>query len=100
MAPFSETLLRHVGGDLSKVVRGFITFYVQNSLHVFFACRLLQTPDGELRSEFGFVAPQLYSNPEMEEIIVLTLTGHAFMKNFGLYLSASIMLLFPVHYAA
>ena len=47
----------------------------------------MQTPDGDLRTEFGFVAPQLYSNPEMEEVVVLTLTGHAFMKNFGLYLS-------------
>ena len=65
----------------------------------FFECGSLQTPDGELRSEFGFVAPQLYSNPEMEEIIVLTLTGHAFMKNFGLYLSADRALV-PVHYAA
>ena len=57
----------------------------------------MQTPDGDLRTEFGFIAPQLYSNPEMEEVVVLTLTGHAFMKNFGLYLSEMRLPLYNVH---
>ena len=37
-------------------------------------------------TEHGYIAPQLYSSPELEEVVVLTLTGHAFMKNFGLFL--------------
>lgn len=45
-----------------------------------------QTPDSDLNTEHGYIAPQLYSNPEIEEVVVLTLTGHAFMKNFGLFL--------------
>ena len=47
---------------------------------------MLQTPEADVISSPGFIAPELHSNPELEQIVVLTFTGNAFMKSSANFL--------------
>ena len=49
---------------------------------------LFQVPNVDLGSTPGYIAPKLYTNPELEEFVVLTFTGLERLKNFGQLLSA------------
>ena len=59
-------------------IHGFIYFLFS---HV-----VLQAPDHEIQPSPGYIAPSLYTNPELEQILVLSLTGLVFMKNLGQFL--------------
>ena len=48
---------------------------------------VFQVPNVDLGSSPGYIAPKLYTNPEMEEFVVLTFTGHERLKKFGQLLS-------------
>ncbi|CAH1795909.1 unnamed protein product [Owenia fusiformis] len=60
--PYSDSQLHALGGDFSKV------------------------PEHDQIRSPGYIAPKLHTNPEMEQTVCLTLTGHLLMKTFGLYL--------------
>ena len=60
--PYSDGLANVLGGDFTKA------------------------PDPEMSSVPGYIAPKLHTNSEMEQIVVLTLTGFALMKTFGIFL--------------
>ncbi|XP_013420923.1 uncharacterized protein LOC106181165 isoform X1 [Lingula anatina] len=59
---YTDSLLHLLGGDFSRV------------------------PDIEITCP-SYIAPELYTNPEIEQIVVLTLTGHLHMRTFGLFLA-------------
>ena len=43
----------------------------------------MQVPVSDYGVPPGYIAPKLYTNPEIEEIVVVALTGHQPLKNFG-----------------
>jgi hypothetical protein len=46
---------------------------------------LLQTPDHEITPSPSYIAPALYTNPEMEQIVTLALTCRQMMKTSGMF---------------
>lgn len=60
-ARYSDNLLVNLGGDFSKCV------------------------DHEIQVNPNFVVPKLYTNPEMEQIVILILLGHEIQKNSGMF---------------
>ena len=48
---------------------------------------VLQVPGVDLGSSPGCIAPKLYTNPELEEFVVVTFVGHEQLKTFGESLS-------------
>ncbi|XP_052805856.1 dynein axonemal assembly factor 8-like isoform X2 [Mya arenaria] len=61
-ARFSDTLLTNLGGDFSKCF------------------------DPEVQINPSYVVPQLYTNPELEQVTALLLLGHTILKSSGLLL--------------
>ncbi|KAK2148746.1 hypothetical protein LSH36_485g02057 [Paralvinella palmiformis] len=43
-------------------------------------------PHSDLSTTPGYITPRLHTNAELEQIVVLTLTGHQMLKTFGLFL--------------
>ncbi|XP_074653052.1 dynein axonemal assembly factor 8-like [Tubulanus polymorphus] len=66
---FTETLLNNLGGDFSKM------------------------PDNEIQPSPSYIAPKMYTNPELEEIVVIALTGHQMMKSMGIFVAKLLNLL-------
>ena len=64
----------------------FESFTYNLIIHLHF---IIQVPENDLSTTPGYIAPQIHSNPEIEQIVVLTLTGHLYMKTFGLFLGKS-----------
>lgn len=39
----------------------------------------------------NFVVPKLYTNPEMEQIVILILLGHEIQKNSGMFVGQCLL---------
>ena len=48
---------------------------------------MFQVPGVDIGSSPGYIAPKLYTNPELEEFVVVTFVGHGQLKTFGESLS-------------
>ncbi|XP_064651155.1 dynein axonemal assembly factor 8-like [Lineus longissimus] len=60
---YSDGLLHSMGGDFTK------------------------TPDHEITPSPSYIAPALYTNPEMEQVVTMALTGRHMMKTAGMFVA-------------
>ena len=50
---------------------------------------LFQCYDPEIQINPSYVIPQLYTNPELEQVTVLLMLGHDVLKTSGLFVGKS-----------
>ncbi|KAK3107616.1 hypothetical protein FSP39_018349 [Pinctada imbricata] len=60
-ARYSDSLLTNLGGDFTKCI------------------------DHEIQVNPSFIIPKLYTNPEVEQVVVLLMLGHDILKSSGLF---------------
>lgn len=58
---------------------------------------LFQCVDHEIQVNPNFVVPKLYTNPELEQIVILLLLGHEIQKNSGMFVGKCQLLSFQSH---
>ncbi len=92
----SQALQAIICHTLTRVEKSIMEIRIDFQIHLFFiysiplypysTFHIYQVPERDLSSTPGYIAPKLHSNPEMEQIVTLTLTGHLHMKTFGIFL--------------